>query len=398
MAINAYVGLPGSGKSYGVVENVILPALKASRVLVTNIPLQLDAIGADYDIELVYQVSNDDLVKGGADFWLAMPGGAVIVLDEVWRIWPAGMKANDIPQYHKEFLAEHRHKVGEGGLTQEIVLIVQDLAQIANYVRGLVDTTYRAVKLDKVGAKNNYRVDVYSQGQKGPNYPKTVVSSFMGKYKPDVYKYYKSHTKSETGLPGMERVLDNRGVIWKHPAVKYGLPIAFLLFYFGLRSTLSFFNGGAANNSKPAVTAKASQSGQAAPGLSPVQSSPPVANPPSVPAKPAQPPPPAPSKMWRLVGYSANNGVYLFHLRHAAHGFRRLGSDHCRLDSVGDPECMVDGELVTRWTGQPNLDVFRDVPARGASRVAEAAADSVPVVRRVQSPQGVQDQQGEVVQ
>lgn len=378
MAINAYVGLPGSGKSYGVVENVILPALKASRVLITNIPLQLDAIGADFDIELVYQVGNDDLVNGGADLWLSMPGGAVIVLDEVWRIWPAGMKANDIPQYHKEFLAEHRHKVGFGGLTQEIVLIVQDLAQTAGYVRGLVDTTYRAVKLDKVGAKNNYRVDVYSGGQKGPNYPKHVISSFMGKYKPDVYKYYKSHTKSETGLPGMERMVDNRGVIWKHPAVKYGLPLAFLLFFFGLRSTLSFFNGGAAP--KPVVSA---QSEQPRPGQAPPKPSAqfvePVAKPAPVPLKPAPPPPPAPSKMWRLVGYSGNSGVYTFHLRHALHGSRRLGSQHCRLDSLGEPECTIDGEMVTRWTGQPVFDSFRELPAKGASEVMRSAESTVDV-------------------
>ena len=36
--ITAYVGLPGSGKSYGVCEQVILPALAKGRPVFTNIP------------------------------------------------------------------------------------------------------------------------------------------------------------------------------------------------------------------------------------------------------------------------------------------------------------------------------------------------------------------------
>ena len=38
MSIVGYSGLPGSGKSYGVVENVVIPALEAGRHIITNIP------------------------------------------------------------------------------------------------------------------------------------------------------------------------------------------------------------------------------------------------------------------------------------------------------------------------------------------------------------------------
>ncbi|ENT7525242.1 TPA: zonular occludens toxin domain-containing protein, partial [Escherichia coli] len=37
MAISAYVGVPGSGKTYEVVCNVIIPAVSSGRRVVTNI-------------------------------------------------------------------------------------------------------------------------------------------------------------------------------------------------------------------------------------------------------------------------------------------------------------------------------------------------------------------------
>lgn len=37
MAINAYVGIPGSGKTYEVVRSLILPAFIKGRRIVTNI-------------------------------------------------------------------------------------------------------------------------------------------------------------------------------------------------------------------------------------------------------------------------------------------------------------------------------------------------------------------------
>ena len=42
MSISAYTGLPGHGKSYGVVDNVIRPALEKKREIFTNIPMNSD--------------------------------------------------------------------------------------------------------------------------------------------------------------------------------------------------------------------------------------------------------------------------------------------------------------------------------------------------------------------
>ncbi len=37
MAVSAYIGIPGSGKSYEVVKSVILPAVASNRRVVSNI-------------------------------------------------------------------------------------------------------------------------------------------------------------------------------------------------------------------------------------------------------------------------------------------------------------------------------------------------------------------------
>ena len=46
MSITAYTGLPGSGKTYGVVQHVIVPALQAGRRVVTNIPMRADVVAS----------------------------------------------------------------------------------------------------------------------------------------------------------------------------------------------------------------------------------------------------------------------------------------------------------------------------------------------------------------
>ena len=74
--------------------------------------------------------------------------GAIFVLDEVWRLWPAGMRASDISQEHKTFLAEHRHLVGEDGYSSEVIFCTQDLAQLATFSTMLIDFTYISNSLE----------------------------------------------------------------------------------------------------------------------------------------------------------------------------------------------------------------------------------------------------------
>lgn len=236
MTITAYTGLPGSGKSYGVMQNVIIPALKSKRLVFTNIPVNdeklLELLGSTVS-KIDYEI-----LKDKPDFFQSViPAGAVVILDECWRLWPSGLKANNAIEGHKSFLAEHRHLVGDDGHSTEIVLATQDLAQIASFARVLVETTYRAEKLTRVGQSKKFRIDVYHGPVTGANPSKTNLDrQIFGSYKAEIYELYSSHTMSKTGLAGDETKTDNRSNILKGSFFIFA-PIAFvvlgLFFYYG---------------------------------------------------------------------------------------------------------------------------------------------------------------------
>ena len=242
MSITAYTGLPGHGKSYGVVDNVICKALKEKRRIYTNIPINIDvclerfAFTAD-------QFHIQEIIDNPHWWTEVFEAGSIIVIDEVWRLWPNGLKAASIRNEDKSFLAEHRHMVGENGHSTEIILVTQDLAQIANFARNLVETTFRVVKLSKVGLNKKFRVDVYSGPVTGPSPPiSRRESEIHGTFKSKVYALYQSHTKSKTGHAGDESRTDKRFSVFRSASFKIAL-VAFVVaatgVYFGAKSMLS---------------------------------------------------------------------------------------------------------------------------------------------------------------
>lgn len=247
MTITAYTGLPGHGKSYGVVANIILPALRQKRIVYTNIPLNDELCLNDFGM-CVIPFHTDDIVKNPNWFRDVFQAGSIIVIDEVWRLWPSGLKLTQARECDKEFLAEHRHMVGENGLATEIVLVTQDLSQVASFARTLVENTFRVTKLSAVGLSRGYRVDVYFGVVTGakPN-PKNREREIFGKFSKDVYRYYKSHTKSKTGEAGDESRTDKRFNILGGYSVKLGFifVVAVATFiYFNLDNALRGFGHG----------------------------------------------------------------------------------------------------------------------------------------------------------
>ncbi|NKF24812.1 zonular occludens toxin domain-containing protein, partial [Solimonas marina] len=104
MSIVAYTGLPGHGKSYGVVEHVVIPALKAGRVVVTNMPLEREALLKWYGAGDIVFIPRDADVRTIVQLGIERPG-VVFAIDECWRYWPAGKLPNQIPEDEKEFFA-----------------------------------------------------------------------------------------------------------------------------------------------------------------------------------------------------------------------------------------------------------------------------------------------------
>jgi zona occludens toxin len=238
VSIYAYVGLPGSGKSYNVVAHVILPALREGRRVVTNVPcfrervfelLAKEGVAQPGELQTfpIEEVSQDpELIRK-----YVLPGD-VFVLDEVWRLWPSGMKANDIPEVYKALLAEHRHMLDTSGRACHIVLVVQDLANIAVFARRLVEQTFLHTKMGHMGQEGRFRVDIYQASMTGVIGPvKQRIRESYGSYSSDVWDLYKSHTKSESAVKGInEKSVDRRGNILRSPLIAIGLPLTFVAF------------------------------------------------------------------------------------------------------------------------------------------------------------------------
>ncbi|UZR30721.1 zonular occludens toxin domain-containing protein [Methylococcus mesophilus] len=351
MSILAYVGLPGAGKSYGVIENVILPSVKRLRPIWTNIPLVMqewEIVWPDVEIRVF-----DNAQAQQPGFWAGLPGGAVIVIDEAWRFWPAGIKSADLTEEHKSFFAEHRHKVGANQYSQEIVLIVQDLTNLCSYVRNLVDKTFVATKLDTLGADKRYRVDIYGGPQRGPRYPvKAAIRQIFGSYKPEVYRLYKSHTKALDDMVGIESKPDGRATIWGNNLLKFGVPAAVLFGVLAIRGVWGFFHPEpkAALAEKPKVLPEytgepVAVAATPTPSPLPQATSPPVAE-----ATPLPTPEPKVSDAWRLVGFSGEGESRRVYLQDKRRKFRVISARRC-VDLEVEPQCLVDGEIVARWSG-----------------------------------------------
>jgi zona occludens toxin len=229
MTISAYVGLPGHGKSYGVVQHVIYPALKSSRTVFTNIPMNNDECLAATGNQVVPFETQD--ILDNPNWWTEVfTAGSIIVIDEVWRLWPAGVQAHRARQQDKTFINEHRHMVGDGFST-EVILVTQDLGDISTFARNKVDTTFKVVKLTKIGSKNTYRVDVYEGAVTGQSPPKAKLSrQIFGKYDPKIFKLYTSQTRGD-GTLGDESRTDDRFNVLKGLAFKV-IPIAIFILAF----------------------------------------------------------------------------------------------------------------------------------------------------------------------
>lgn len=352
MAIDAYTGLPRSGKSYSVVKNVILPSLKEGRHVYTNIPLT----------EKTHQLYPDLIHQLDAEWFKDMelfagiPGGAVVVLDELWRRWPAGLKANAVNFADKEFLAEHGHNVDENGNTTRVVLVSQDLSQIAAFARDLVAMTYRATKLDAVGADNRFRVDIYTGAVTGQKPPKSqLLRSTYDKYDPEIYTFYRSSTKSKTGDVGDESRADKRGNIWKSPFILFSAIAPLVLIPLLLWYISGLFGSGLGlveDEPEPEIVEAPQQLVNPMPDdIYPNHQQQPVhvVN---------EPPRPGQSPVWKVAGYmlreKEKDGALpdLIILSSEIAGLRYMLASECERFPDGiNWKCEVDGYVVTPWSG-----------------------------------------------
>ncbi|QPB42569.1 zonular occludens toxin family protein [Rodentibacter haemolyticus] len=257
MAINAYVGIPGSGKTYEVVRSVILPAFLAGRRIVTNIEgidenNFLDYIDKQNEkrkehnqidtsrLGKIIKVEDDDVLKShffpyknSNDEDTIAQNGDLICIDEIWRIFD---EAKKIKEEHRSFIAEHRHFVNEQGNTSDLVVINQSVSNIPRFIKDRIETTYKMTKLKSLGLDSRYRIDVYS-GSK--TFKTTLVHSIQSKYDPEIFPLYKSYD----GNNAKEQAIDDRSNLLKNKFFISKFILSFLLMIGGGYYLYHYFNG-----------------------------------------------------------------------------------------------------------------------------------------------------------
>ncbi|MGX2970465.1 zonular occludens toxin domain-containing protein [Ursidibacter sp. B-7004-1] len=244
MAINAYVGTPGSGKTYEVVRSVILPAFLSGRSIVTNIEGISQSNFIDYvdrlnskrkekdqidyaSLGTITKVTDEDCLK--ADFFpykgsinTIAKCGDLICIDEIWRIFDEKGKIHD---NHRSFIAEHRHFVNDKGQTSDLVVINQSVANIPRFIKDRIESTFKMTKLIALGLSKRYRIDVYS----GVRLFKTThIQTIQAKYDDEIFSLYKSYDGN-----GVEQRIDSRVNLLKSSGFIFKMAFALFTFVAG---------------------------------------------------------------------------------------------------------------------------------------------------------------------
>lgn len=342
MAINAYTGLQGSGKSYEVVSSVIIDAIRQGRRVVTNIDgINQDKI-YDYLIErgadqakLGIIVHTDDERPKEPNFFpdekipetletAFVKPGDMVVIDEAWRFWPDGAR---LTHEHMQFFRMHRHYVHpQTGVACDVVIMTQDITGLARSLKNVIEFSFRMVKLKSLGMPTHYRVEMF-EGWKQNS--KSQTGTFNKRYKPEIFPLYKSYS----GGTGKENEIDKRQNVLRNPKL-WGIIGGFIvLASFSGWNVYKFF--------KPKESVKVT----ATDGKH-------DASAPSAAAAPAAAPVHAGdfSEDWRIVG-RIDNGADAYVVLSNSSGKLRVESPSSFQNNGSALIGTIDGQKVTVWTG-----------------------------------------------
>lgn len=411
--LNGYFGNTGAGKTYGVVEYVVIPSLKEDRLVITNIPLEGALLTSIFGGE-VRQLPPDWFEDPG--FAESIPNGAVLILDEVWRKWPSGQNVKQVPVPEMALLKEHRHRVDAKGKAMRVVLVSQFPSDLASWVRKLIDTSFHMYKLSALGADRTFHVDVVKGCPTGDKIPKKlIIQTRKGTYKEEIYQFYRSATNSETGDVGDESVSDRRGLLWTSK-------LFWFCVVFGLCSVIGgplyLFNVFFARYEQPAPkpdTAPISSpqlvnpmpASVALPAAAPVAEEPKVNPPPQEDRPPQEPGEPPLSKFWRVAGFidrwrtedaeTTSTAVLLA----GPGGERKIlpldrckGQDsHLRQGRAVYVYCDIGGERISFWSGRVGVNGLMEgikvgSPDTDASTERREVSASVPAKPSTVQPTG----------
>jgi len=226
MSVKYYCGPPGSGKSYHVVKEVIIPALKEGRKILTNLPVKLDVMASLIpelkhveSMNLITMIPDDqirDIHKIVADKAYT---GFLIVIDEAHNYWPSGDAIRN--KDFKKWFTEHRH------FFQDFVVVTQAYENVHKFIASLMDARFQYSKNDDLGFSNSYNEDYYS-GRSKKNPVRT-----MHNYDKFYFQFYHSHSANLSGQGHTEQRVGKKVNILKKHLVTMAVTssIAFILIF-----------------------------------------------------------------------------------------------------------------------------------------------------------------------
>lgn len=345
MANTAYCGVPGSGKTYEVVTEVILPALRSGRRVVSNIAglhydemraFLLESGTAEGDIGTFEAVTKEQI--GGPLFWAqdgretTVKPGDLVILDECWRWMSAGAQ---IPPSMFAFLREHRHFVDAKGVSCDIVLITQSIGDLDRKVRVVIEKHFVMEKLKRLGLTKQYTVDVYNKwSSTKANFLRRIVR----KYNKEFFPFYSSYD----GKGGDEREVDKRINVLRRPMVLVVLIAAPLLLVGGMYGTWRIWDKYVHPKKVEPVAAAGpvAEGGAAKPGG------------PVAPVVQADKAALASASAWRVVGRYAGGGREIFMVQ-SGERMRYINAPQGYRLSGLNVELFIDGEFVSSYGGGP---------------------------------------------
>ncbi|TAI90441.1 zonular occludens toxin family protein [Pectobacterium versatile] len=342
MAISAYVGVPGSGKSFEVVRSVIIPAVAQGRRVVSNVyglnPEKIyDFVRKNHKPENmgeVIHVSNEEvqgeyffpyknaLTDGKNTFCQA---GDLICVDEAWRIWGSD---STVPQNHRSFIAEHRHfSHPETGVTCDLVVINQSISNLPRFIRDRTETTYRMTKLKSLGLSSMYRVEIFG-GAKLTKNERVSVKNY--RYDKRIFPLYQSYDGN-----GSEQVVDKRQSIFSNITLLIVIAILVVTVSLGGWYLWGFFHPedkkSPAHQNQPAEIVSSSPQNSAVPAPASIST-------------------PKISTQWRVSGMIRDkNGRFV--VLSGADGRQRVEPAVGFIVNGSIISGILDGEVVTTWSG-----------------------------------------------
>ncbi|MCX7504281.1 zonular occludens toxin domain-containing protein [Delftia tsuruhatensis] len=254
--INALEGIPGSGKSYEAVAYHVLPALRAGRKVITNLPLIVDAFAAidpswrdlieirtrpaprigDWnaaniteheafrlwtDREPEPQPENIFTFGSVWDYYSTWRGdkdqGPLYVIDECHVALPKLGTPDAVVQWFKL----HRH------YNAEVLLMTQSFRDINQPIAQLVATMIKCRKADILGNADEYIRKVHA-GYRG-----AVIQTDRRKYESKYFGLYKSNTQSSGSAESKAQDVSPMIVKFKRFTwLFWGFAIAYMVYAF----------------------------------------------------------------------------------------------------------------------------------------------------------------------